>query len=408
MSPQLAPSVVNRNECQLRAGFPQQDVTATATGVVTTTRICMSNSQIAQAADEAFSHHMRLDLDVGNYHCCESGDIANPLEMGTPKSRNRLTLKKRKKLFESVHPLSHEGDVNATSADTNTCTDTGYFPLQTQNPAKGLSNFDTDFVSGLFRDLSEATEDPSDSSIDQPNMNQYNTIQYQSHESNCITDDEFSRPRASKRLKSTGRFSMTRSAKSFTRLPNIDLSSTAAVSKDSQDNVHYQMCQHRVSTVTCNKNSSTPMDAANTSSSMTLNTDLINNLVDKVLIDTIPFPCIPPTVSEASCSSNNLTQTAVKASQVLENSNNNLDVSRIEGGKHDQKDTYGWFVDTDLQENCDRADVVSAAQETCRAGSICGDLSFKAYTAPKKTSDHEEVEWAKAADTVDDVLGDFF
>ena len=145
------------------------------------------------------------------------------------------------------------------------------------------------------------------------------------------------------------------------------------------------------------------------SSTVTLNTDLINSLVDKVLIDTLPFPCIPPTVSESSCSSNNLTQTSVRASQVLENPINN-DNTHIEGGlKHAQKDTYGWFVDTDLQEDTDRADVINAAKESCLGQSMEDNLSYKAFTAPKKTSDHDqEVEWAKAADTVDDVLGDFF
>jgi hypothetical protein len=36
------------------------------------------------------------------------------------------------------------------------------------------------------------------------------------------------------------------------------------------------------------------------------------------------------------------------------------------------------------------------------------DLAFKAPTAPKATNYDAELEWAKAADTVDDVLGDFF
>lgn len=154
------------------------------------------------------------------------------------------------------------------------------------------------------------------------------------------------------------------------------------------------------------------------SSEATLDTDLIYNLVDKVLIESLVFPRLPPTVSESSCSSNNLTQTAVRAAQVLETTPNSKSTSsstalsdvtsHIEGGKHDNKDTYGWFVDMDLEEDGDRADVISAAQEKYRAGED-GDLSFKAFTAPKKTSElDEEVEWAQAADTVDDVLVDFF
>ena len=36
------------------------------------------------------------------------------------------------------------------------------------------------------------------------------------------------------------------------------------------------------------------------------------------------------------------------------------------------------------------------------------NLAFQAPTAPKGPAQEAEVEWAQAADTVDDVLGDFF
>lgn len=54
------------------------------------------------------------------------------------------------------------------------------------------------------------------------------------------------------------------------------------------------------------------------------------------------------------------------------------------------KSSYGWFVE--LEED-DRNE----------------ELAFTAVTAPKKNVDLDnEVDWACAADTVDDVLGDFF
>jgi len=53
---------------------------------------------------------------------------------------------------------------------------------------------------------------------------------------------------------------------------------------------------------------------------------------------------------------------------------------------------YGWFVE--LEDDADDNDK---------------DLAFKELTAPKKNIDLDnEVDWACAADTVDDVLGDFF
>ena len=42
------------------------------------------------------------------------------------------------------------------------------------------------------------------------------------------------------------------------------------------------------------------------------------------------------------------------------------------------------------------------------AASSSTTLAFSAATAPNAVSHDAEVEWAKAADTVDDVLGDFF
>lgn len=55
------------------------------------------------------------------------------------------------------------------------------------------------------------------------------------------------------------------------------------------------------------------------------------------------------------------------------------------------KSSYGWFVE--LEDDDDENE----------------DLAFTAVTAPKKNVDLDnEVDWACAADTVDDVLGDFF
>jgi len=64
--------------------------------------------------------------------------------------------------------------------------------------------------------------------------------------------------------------------------------------------------------------------------------------------------------------------------------------------------TYGWFVQTDDDHKHDlsrRASTTNVAFE---------DLAFKAPTAPKRVDDNAEVEWARAADTVDDVLRDLF
>lgn len=304
----------------------------------------LSNSQIAQAADVAFSQHERLDTDCESSHY-EEVVAGNPLGSII---NSKLQLRKRKKTLDSA---------------------------KTQK-------FDTDFVSGLFRDLNEGS-----------NNEEWNSI-YDAADVSCVTDDEYSR--ATKKIKVT-RNNLTRSCKSFTHL--------AYISKDDHHVVSIAPSQPHASR---SRRVSVEIHQVSHNSSLAsdnnLNEDHISELVDNVLFETLAFPCLPSTVSETSCSSNNLTQTSVQAAQVLET----LSPSPLEGGQHDEKDSYGWFVDMDLEEGHDRADDVTTAHESLISRTDEA-LSFKAFTAPKKTTElDDEVEWAKAADTVDDVLGDFF
>lgn len=61
---------------------------------------------------------------------------------------------------------------------------------------------------------------------------------------------------------------------------------------------------------------------------------------------------------------------------------------------------YGWFVEID--------DDYSEHDVDAYSSSANKSLAFVAPTAPKADNHDAEVEWAKAADTIDDVLGDFF
>jgi hypothetical protein len=65
------------------------------------------------------------------------------------------------------------------------------------------------------------------------------------------------------------------------------------------------------------------------------------------------------------------------------------------------KEAFGWFVDLD-------DNVLPEANSNLPYTISSDSLAFQAPTAPKAVRDHEELEWAQAADTVDDVLGDFF
>jgi hypothetical protein len=69
-------------------------------------------------------------------------------------------------------------------------------------------------------------------------------------------------------------------------------------------------------------------------------------------------------------------------------------------------ESYGWFVTMDDDDY--HTPSIAPAQKADSSSSL-NALAFSAATAPKGSNQHDaEVEWAKAADTVDDVLGDFF
>jgi hypothetical protein len=92
----------------------------------------------------------------------------------------------------------------------------------------------------------------------------------------------------------------------------------------------------------------------------------------------LAFPHLPSTVSDSSLS---LTR---KGQQSPES----------------EKNTYGWFVEIDDDHTEHAVDAYSTSTNN--------SLAFIAPTAPKAANHDAEVEWAKAADTIDDVLGDFF
>lgn len=81
----------------------------------------------------------------------------------------------------------------------------------------------------------------------------------------------------------------------------------------------------------------------------------------------------------------------------------NGDSGASPGSKSNQAQ-YGWFVELDENDNEEAA----YAAENCYKTSAGCELAFRAPTAPKRSHYEDQVEWAYAADTVDDVLGDFF
>jgi hypothetical protein len=74
-------------------------------------------------------------------------------------------------------------------------------------------------------------------------------------------------------------------------------------------------------------------------------------------------------------------------------------------GNEDEGD-FGWYIDMEKDEEDETSDNY---QPVDPYASKTSQLAFSAPTAPKQTRSHDaELEYALAADTVDDVLGDFF
>ena len=108
----------------------------------------------------------------------------------------------------------------------------------------------------------------------------------------------------------------------------------------------------------------------------------------------LAFPDLPKTVSNNSSSCDKQLTRVVSDLQ-----------SSVSENKVQKNESYGWFVE---MEDDKANEISSGAAVDPYASTAAQGLAFQAYTAPKADNHDAEVEWAKAADTVDDVLGDFF
>lgn len=137
----------------------------------------------------------------------------------------------------------------------------------------------------------------------------------------------------------------------------------------------------------------------------------------KSVIDIIDmaFPHLPATVSDSSCARASAAspkpvllqqQDLTHASDQQASGSETLS-SLADDSSSTTKESYGWFVELDDGE--DHQEGAASANPYLSTSGSATSLAFTASTAPKHVSSVEaEVEWAKAADTVDDVLGDFF
>jgi len=80
--------------------------------------------------------------------------------------------------------------------------------------------------------------------------------------------------------------------------------------------------------------------------------------------------------------------------------------AEADGSSSGKGDSFGWFLDLDTPTDASEEHITDAYADGNGSSSSSSSSSL-AFQAPVSVANHDaEVEWAKAADTVDDVLGD--
>mmetsp|Transcript_1808 Transcript_1808/g.3567 ORF Transcript_1808/g.3567 Transcript_1808/m.3567 type:complete len:363 (+) Transcript_1808:295-1383(+) len=344
---------------------------------------CLSN--IVHAADEAYSNsnsrsaNARLDSvqlqDASDAKFLNSADLP-PCPLTSTAGGPRFALRKRK-VSVGVDSAAGESTINHVNSD---------------------------FLSGLFADLSSAV----------------------STEEHYVTSDEgescpgtpVPSPRKKARISPTR--SLARCSKSYASLAHFgtvienrpmgeDSTRTSTDSyvenSEATDDLP-RSCQdgNNNGPATASRSPSVPTTAAK---------------AKDMLADTV-FPHLPATVSDsfnpsADLSAQGAACNAAPESNIYDNTpvepeqdiTNTAEEEEEDGVDADAKDGYGWFLA--LDDNEDHSTIDAYAKDPAH-GSSADLLAFQApVSAVASHSEAQaEVEWAKAADTIDDVLGDFF
>jgi hypothetical protein len=261
---------------------------------------------------------------------------------------------------ESCTPrASYEGPVSANTAPT---TALPRFNLRKRSgsidrPKTNLSTVNSAFLSGLFADVAKVQDEiPEDS---EPLFNQ-----------SLPNKKSRSMSRCGKSMMNVRDALVSPPSSPVSSSPDTSLS-FSSTDLERKDSLLFQL--------SCVSSTSSNASCWVPSSSTTKTT------VDAATLD---FPHLPATISASSC--NTLTR--------------NLSDLQSFTTENSQKESYGWFVEMEEEDSSP-----TSATKPLYASTSLAELAFQAPTAPKASNHHDaEVAWAKAADTVDDVLGDFF
>jgi len=245
-----------------------------------------------------------------------------------------------------------------------------------------ISSYNSDFLSGIFADVAKITEMADSSSAKRSR-----------HEPTTALSDEVTNDESPMKKQRTGTLqsaSMNRCKYSSYNLSDLDDNrSPESVIEEPREVVAASPQPHRLPT----SHGHTPQTVTQSArqDSLAFQLDCVagsecSNLTTETAA-VVAFPNLPATVSDSSCSAGLTRGSLIKQASSPE--------------KLLHKESFGWFVDLD--------DHQSNVWKTISSYSTsCPDLAFRAPTAPNASHNDAAVQWAKAADTVDDVLGDFF
>ena len=291
-----------------------------------------------------------------------------------------------------------------------------------QAPPLHAAQMNTDFLSGIFQDLAACDVD-----VDVEEGDRTRSVTYAPHDA-LVSSDSTSwsccgRPAKKSRLSKTQ--TLSRCSKSFAKM---EISAIAIRGPEDPliPDGESLSSRSKQTPLSLDLSFSGDDDDVHPVLHVTSDSTAAKMLVDHIFSDSITkfninfpdLPSLPATVSASShaCSStNNLTRTSVEAPQEVFETPHLIHVA---GKEHEHKlrdgygSGYGWFVEMDDEKLRERLQAVAAAFENCRAiaspedaGSTALSLAFAASGPKKAVHLDSEVEWAKAADTVDDVLG---
>lgn len=245
-----------------------------------------------------------------------------------------------------------------------------------------ISSYNSDFLSGLFADVAKVTEMVGASSVKR-------SLPFrETQATNCELSSRESPMKKQRTLRSS---SMNRCKYSSYNLSQLDSHHSPKLVNEEPNHVIASPPKLDFIAPSQEERLQTAIQSGQVDS-LAFQLDCVGGSESSTLSTNaaavVAFPNLPATVSDSSCTAGLTRGIQIKHGSSPEK-------------QQQHKESFGWFVDLDDQQH-------KKGQTIASYSFNCSDLAFQAPTAPHASHNDAEVQWAKAADTVDDVLADFF